>query len=251
MISRHRPYRPLRASMLSVLVSMLWLTGCASVSDTSLPNRPEAANAYTQLGVAYLERDNISRALNALDRALEIDPEHPEALQALALVYQQQGETALANGYFQKALVADPDFTQARNNYAAFLYQQAAYARACEQLEKASKDAQYARRAQLFTNLGQCYLAIDKVDPARASFQRAQQIDPRHARSYFLLAELEFSQGNISRAWPPLQTFIQLAGPSRDALELAIELANARGEFDKAADYLRQLGQFNQASHDN
>jgi type IV pilus assembly protein PilF len=231
--------------MLTVLVSTLWLAGCASLSDTPSENQPEAANAYTQLGVAYLERDNLSRALNALDRALEIDPNHPEALQALALVYQQQGETALAGEHFQKALDAAPDFTQARNNYAAFLYQQTDYQRACEQLEKASQDAQYVRRAQLFTNLGQCYTAQEEIDRARASFTRAQQIDPRHARSYLLLAELEFSQGNTSQAWPPLQTFMQLAAPNREALELATEIANAHGEFDKAADYQRQLGQLN------
>ncbi|WP_075878756.1 type IV pilus biogenesis/stability protein PilW [Vreelandella massiliensis] len=245
MISRRRPHRPLRAPMLTVLVSTLWLAGCASVSETSPGNPPEAVSAYTRLGVAYLERENLMRALNALDRALEIDPEHPEALQALALVYQRQGEEALADEHFQKALEAAPDFTQARNNYAAFLYQQAEYPRACEQLERASNDAQYARRAQLFTNLGQCYNALEKTDKARASFKRAQQIDPRHARSYFLLAELEFSQGNISKAWPPLQTFMQLSAPDREALEMAIEMAKARGEFDKAADYQRQLGQLN------
>lgn len=245
MISRRRPNRPLRAPMLTVIVSSLWLAGCASLSDTSSENQPEAVNAYTQLGVAYLERENLTRALSALDHALEINPEHPEALQALALVYQQQGEAALADKHFQKALDAAPNFTQARNNYAAFLYQQADYSRACEQLEKASGDAQYARRAQLFTNLGQCYTALGDTQRARESFERAQQIDPRHARSYFLLAELAFSQGNISQAWPPLQTFMQLAAPNREALELAIDIANARGEFDKVADYQRQLGKLN------
>ncbi|MFW7344235.1 tetratricopeptide repeat protein, partial [Pollutimonas sp. H1-120] len=89
--------------------------------------------AYAQLGVAYLERDNLPRALSALDRALELDARHPEALQAIALVYQQQGERDLANRYFQQALSASPSFTRARNNYAAFLYQQGRYPEACEQ----------------------------------------------------------------------------------------------------------------------
>lgn len=154
--------------MLSVLAGSLLLAGCATsgqgISDDA---NPDAAEAYTQLGVAYLERDNLPRALNALDRALELDPRHPEALQALALVYQQQGESDLANRYFQQALNAAPSFTRARNNYAAFLYQQAQFSQACEQLEIASQDAQYANRAQLFTNLGQCYLAIDEFDKAR------------------------------------------------------------------------------------
>ncbi|MDC6711085.1 tetratricopeptide repeat protein, partial [Leclercia adecarboxylata] len=121
--------------MLTVLIGSLWLVGCASSNTLTPQANPAAADAYTQLGVAYLERDNLPRSLNALDRAIEIAPRHAEALQALALVYQQQGEYALANDYFQQAVTAEPDFTRARNNYAAFLYGRGQYNAACEQLE--------------------------------------------------------------------------------------------------------------------
>ncbi|HSP32448.1 MAG TPA: type IV pilus biogenesis/stability protein PilW, partial [Halomonas sp.] len=203
---------------------------------------PAAADAYTQLGVAYLERDNLPRALNALDRALEIAPRHAEALQGLALVYQRQGENALADDYFKQAVNAEPDFTRARNNYAAFLYGRGQYDAACEQLEIASQDAQYANRAQLFTNLGQCYLALEDFDKARARLQRAQRIDPRNPRGYLMLAELEYSQGNYPQAWAPLQTYFQLAEPDQAALEMAVDIANARGEHSAAAEYQRLLG---------
>ncbi|MFI8750905.1 type IV pilus biogenesis/stability protein PilW [Vreelandella lionensis] len=242
MIGHRRRITLFRMPMLSVLAGSLLLAGCATsgqgISDDA---NPDAAEAYTQLGVAYLERDNLPRALNALDRALELDPRHPEALQALALVYQQQGESDLANRYFQQALNAAPSFTRARNNYAAFLYQQAQFSQACEQLEIASQDAQYANRAQLFTNLGQCYLAIDEFDKARERLQRAQNIDPRNPRGYLMLAELEVSQGNYDQAWAPLQNYLQLAGPDPAALELAIDVALARGDDAAAADYQRLL----------
>ncbi|GEN28008.1 type IV pilus biogenesis/stability protein PilW [Halovibrio variabilis] len=242
MIACRRRQHPLRVPMLTVLIGSLWLAGCASSNTLTAQDSPAAADAYTQLGVAYLERDNLPRALNALDRALEIAPRHAEALQALALVYQRQGESELANDYFQQAVNADPDFTRARNNYAAFLYAQGQFNAACEQLETASEDAQYANRAQLFTNLGQCYLALDEFDKARARLQRAQSIDPRNPRGYLMLAELEYSQGNYPQAWAPLQTYLQLAEPNRAALEMAVEIAQARGDHSVAADYQRQLG---------
>ncbi|BCB61054.1 type IV pilus biogenesis/stability protein PilW [Halomonas sp. A020] len=228
--------------MLSVLAGSLLLAGCATSGQAVRSDaNPAAVEAYTQLGVAYLERDNLTRALNALDRALELNPRHPEALQALALVYQQQGESELANRYFEQALDAEPSFTRARNNYAAFLYQQEQFPQACEQLERASQDAQYANRAQLFTNLGQCYLAIDELDKARERLQRAQSIDPRNPRGYLMLAELEISQGNYDQAWAPLQNYLQLAGPDPAALELAIDVALARGDDAAATDYQRLL----------
>ncbi len=242
MIGHRRRIISIRMPMLSVLAGSLLLAGCATSGQAVRSDaNPAAVEAYTQLGVAYLERDNLTRALNALDRALELNPRHPEALQALALVYQQQGESELANRYFEQALDAEPSFTRARNNYAAFLYQQEQFPQACEQLERASQDAQYANRAQLFTNLGQCYLAIDELDKARERLQRAQSIDPRNPRGYLMLAELEISQGNYDQAWAPLQNYLQLAGPEPAALELAIDVALARGDDAAATDYQRLL----------
>lgn len=245
MLFRRPLTRTCRMPVTWVLVSTLWLTGCASSSTLSTTARPDAGSAYTRLGVAYLEQNNLPRALNALDRAQELDANNPETLQALALVYQRQGEDALAAEYFQKALDAGADFTRARNNYAAFLYQRGDYKNACQQLETASEDAQYEHRARLFTNLGQCYIALDETRRARESLVRASKIDPRHASSYFYLAKLELSQGNNARAWPPLQRFFKLSRPTRDALEMAVTLARARGDNALAADYQQQLARMN------
>ncbi|TVP46920.1 MAG: type IV pilus biogenesis/stability protein PilW [Halomonas sp.] len=242
MTAHRKRQPPSGVPMLTVLIGSLWLAGCASSNSLSPAASTAAADAYTQLGVAYLERDNLPRALNALDRAIEIAPRHAEALQALALVYQQQGEYGLADNYFQQAVNAEPDFTRARNNYAAFLYGRGQYDAACNQLEIASQDAQYASRAQLFANLGQCYWALEEFDKARARLQRAQSIDPRNPRGYLMLAELEFSQGNYLQAWGPLQTYITLAEPDRETLEMAVDIAHARGDHSTAAEYQRQLG---------
>ncbi|WP_434984383.1 type IV pilus biogenesis/stability protein PilW [Vreelandella zhaodongensis] len=242
MTGHRRRIYPSRVPMLSVvLLSSMLLAGCATSGSAPNQANHEAADAYTQLGVAYLERGNLVRALSALERALEIDSRNAEALQALALVYQQQSENELASQYFQQAVQSAPSFTRARNNYAAFLYQQGHYNAACEQLETASQDAQYTNRAQLFTNLGQCYLAVDKIEEARKRLQRAVSIDPRGPRGYLLLAELEVSQGNYGQAWEPLQSYLQLAGQDPVALEMAVDIAHARGDHAAAANYQRLL----------
>ncbi|MBE0403194.1 MAG: type IV pilus biogenesis/stability protein PilW [Halomonas sp.] len=245
MICHYRRFNPFRVPMFAVLFSSVWLAGCATSNTLPSQASNDAKDAYTQLGVAYLERNNLPRARAALGHALEIDPHHAKALQALAMVYQQQGDIELADQYFKQAIDADPTFTRARNNYAAFLYQQGHIAAACDQLENASNDAQYANRAQLFTNLGQCYLALEEFDKARGRLARAQRIDPRQSRGYLTLAELEVSQGNYHEAWSPLHTYLQLAGPDRAALEMAIDIAHAQGDHATAADYQRQLGLMN------
>ncbi|MCK2184014.1 type IV pilus biogenesis/stability protein PilW [Halomonas getboli] len=219
-------------SVTVVLASALWLTGCATTQPGATAPEADTGDpvaAYTRLGTAYLERNNLPRALSALDRALEIDDDDPEALQAMAIVYQRQGEATLADRTFRRALDADPDLTRARNNYAAFLYDQGRLREACHQLEQATADTQYANRAQLFTNLGRCQRRIGDIEAARQSLLRAQDIDPRRAESYLRLAQLEFEQGRLARAEQQLQDYVRLAGPTPAARQLSADLANARG----------------------
>ncbi|XKE46003.1 type IV pilus biogenesis/stability protein PilW [Halomonas organivorans] len=214
-----------------LLASTLWLTGCASQPGPTTPSADaDPVDAYTRLGMAYLERDNLPRALSALDRALEIAPEDAEALQAMAIVYQRQGEAALADDSFRRALEAAPDLTRARNNYAAFLYDQGRIREACHQLEQAAADTQYANRAQLFTNLGQCQRRLGDLTAARESLMRAQSIDPRQPGSYLRLAQLDYEQGHYARAERQLETFMRLAGPTPAARRLARDLDQARGD---------------------
>lgn len=221
-----------------LLASALWLTGCATSPEAApaTSDTPDPVDAYTRLGMAYLERDNLPRALSALDRALAIAPDDAEALQAMAVVYQRQGESALADRTFRRALSADPELTRTRNNYAAFLYDQGRIREACRQLERAGADTQYANRAQLFTNLGRCQRRLGEVDAARESLERAQSIDPRRPESYLRLARLEHEQGYHARAERQLETFIRLAGSTPAARRLAGDLERARGDRVTASD---------------
>lgn len=230
-----------QAPAVAVLLGALWLAGCATQAGPFNGGEESPGDAYTQLGIAYLERGNLQRAMSSLDRALQLAPDDAEALQAMAMVYQRQGESELADETFRRALDADAGFTRARNNYAAFLYDRGRIREACDQLEQATRDTQYANRAQLFANLGQCQRELGDLDAARASLTRAQAIDPRSARSYFTLAELEHAQGNHARARNQLEVFMRLAGTSPAALLLARDIARAEGDQAAAAFYTEQL----------
>ncbi|WP_136247992.1 type IV pilus biogenesis/stability protein PilW [Halomonas borealis] len=223
-----RPHGSRQLSVTVVLASVLWLTGCATRPGVTAPQTDtgEPVAAYTRLGTAYLERNNLPRALSALDRALELDADAPEALQAMAIVYQRQGETSLAGETFRRALEAAPELTQARNNYAAFLYDQGRIREACQQLERATADTQYANRAQLFTNLGQCQRRRGDTQAARESLRRAQRIDPRRANSYLRLAQLEYDQGRYALAEQQLQGYRRRAGATPAAQRLSEDLAS-------------------------
>ncbi|QOR40120.1 type IV pilus biogenesis/stability protein PilW [Billgrantia diversa] len=223
------PYLPSRRMpLVAMVVVTLWLSGCASLAEQQDEAGP--TEAFTELGMAYLQRGNLPRAMAALNRALERDPDDPEALQAMAIVYQRQGEREQADKMFQRALAVDSDNSRARNNYAAFLYEYGQVRRACEQLELASRDTRYANRAQLFANLGQCQWDIGEIGEARHSLERARSLDPRNPRSYFTLAALELAQGNPDLARQQLEIFVGLAGMTPDARTLAQQIAAANAQ---------------------
>ncbi|MGM0784605.1 MAG: type IV pilus biogenesis/stability protein PilW [Pseudomonadota bacterium] len=226
------PPRSLPLPLAAVLAGSLWLGGCASTLERVDDADGGAAEAYTRLGVAYLERNNLPRAMSALDRALEHEPSSPEALQAMAVVYQRQGEDELADEAFQRALKSDPELTRARNNYAAFLYDRGRTAEACEQLERATQDTQYRRRAQLFANLGRCRREQGEFDAARTSLERAVSLDPRYAAAYLRLADLALAEGKPAQARRHLERYISLAGETAEARALANEIATARSTDD-------------------
>ncbi|GEN24139.1 type IV pilus biogenesis/stability protein PilW [Halomonas cupida] len=206
--------------VLSGLLILPGLTGCASQHSGPASQASDPVSAYRQLGEAYLQQDNLPRAMSALDRALAIDAADPGALQAMAMVYQRQGEEDLAEHYFSKALALDPNFTRARNNYAAFLYDQGRTSAACEQLEIAARDTHYVNRSRLFANLGRCEWELGDVASARQDLQRAQEMDSRQPLSYLTLAELEYAQGNLLRARSQLDRYVHLAGPTPAARHL-------------------------------
>ncbi|RAR60940.1 type IV pilus assembly protein PilF [Onishia taeanensis] len=241
MTRRHRrPAFAGRGALITTLLCMVWLGGCAAPASQQR-DQEDSAEAYTRLGTAYLERNNLPRATRALNNALKADPNDPEALQAMAMIFQRQGEATLASEYFRRALDAAPDLTRARNNFAAFLYAQGRTREACDQLALASEDTQYANRAQLFANLGQCQRELGNPVQAREALERAKVIDPRMTRSYLLLAQLDYAQGHQARAWDNIQAHMRLAGITPENLALARDIALARGDTEQADFYARQL----------
>ncbi|OHV07784.1 type IV pilus biogenesis/stability protein PilW [Kushneria phosphatilytica] len=212
-----------------VLIASTWVGGCATTTgDGHNRGKDEASGAYTRLGMAYLQRNDLERAQQALYHALDLSANDPDALQGLALLYQRQGEQDAAERYFRRALAADGEATRIRNNYAAFLYERGDIARACHQLEVATRDLRYDKRAQLYANLGQCRQQLGQLEQALAAWQRAQAIDPGLTRSYLTIARLALQLDDRTTASRQLARYEQMAGPDEQTRRLAQELSSGR-----------------------
>lgn len=239
-----------KSAHLMMILFTLFLFGCTAQPEQPEQSEPaieKSVNSYTQLGFAYLERNNTDRAKRAFVKALTLDDEAPDALHGMALIYQQEGEKKLAEEHFEKALDEGGQFSIARNNFAAFLYEQKRYAEACEQLKITVKDTLYTNRQLAFENLGLCQLRLGQTAEAERSFKRALQLDRNSGRALLELASLKYVQNSPLDAWGYLRQHLKVAKASERGLMLGIRLAEQLGKNAERSRYLSELSRLKQA----
>ncbi|WP_417586025.1 type IV pilus biogenesis/stability protein PilW [Nitrincola sp.] len=188
--------------LIGIVFMLVSLSGC-SVSDTR--NNPEATpeaalQAYTQLGVQYLQSGDTVNAKSSLQRAVGISERYAPAQNALALVFQAEREFVLAEKYYRRAIDLEPMNAMFHNNYGAFLFSLGRYTEACHEFSRATEDPFYASRAQAFENMGRCYRSLGRNDVAEHALRRALDIQRDRPYAQVALADLLLEQGNTAEA---------------------------------------------------
>ena len=125
---------------------------------------PEHSIALQNLGSAYRQKKDWSRAKATLERALALNPDDPEANYSLGMVYAQQNDTDRAYDYLQKAIAARPGYPEALNN------------------------------------LGILYLRTHRLDDAIKSFEQSIRLAPAYDQAYLNLARVYVIEGNREKA---------------------------------------------------
>ncbi len=82
---------------------------------------PAYPNAYTNLGLLYLQKNEIEEARKAFILAIENNTRDAIAYNHLAIVEREQGNFKQARGYYQQAIDADPDYVNAYLNLGILL----------------------------------------------------------------------------------------------------------------------------------
>lgn len=199
--------------------------------------RQDSVASYVKLGLGYLRDDNREGARYNLQKALALDGRSPAAHNGMALLYQLEKESGLAEKHYLQALDYDGEFTRARNNYAMFLAGEGQYEKAYEQLQIASGDLDYPRRARVFLSLGQAASQLGKTEEAVIAWEKSLALNPRMVPAHLELAELKFTQKDFVAAKRHLDFYHRAVGPTARGLWLGIrldrEFANKDGEASK------------------
>jgi type IV pilus assembly protein PilF len=217
------------------------LTHCASFSSSSTdpfsqeqdnikkPNKT-AANYNLQLGVAYLNNQNIKRAKEKFLLALQQAPNWPPALEGMGLYLETTGEPELAKAYYLKAIKLDPKTGRSHNNYGTFLCRQKHYPEAIEEFKLAVSDPAYLNTAEAYENAAMCAELIPEKTLAHEYYEKAYYRDPLRPLPLLKLAGYLYEEKTYEKASRYLDMFNEVSEPSAQSLWLEIEIARATGK---------------------
>lgn len=232
------------SGLVVLLATAVLLSGCASNTANTAAGRSteETLEAYTSLGVQYLQAGNTVNAKLSLQRALELDDDYAPALSALALAFQSEQEYELAERYFRLALDAAPESARIHNNFGTFLFSQQRHEEACQQFAMASEDAFYPRRDWALENLGRCNELTGRQADAEEAYSRALAVNGNRPLSLVRLGLLEMEKGDVASASRRFNRFLMLVEQRRTdhtaaSLWLGIQLARVERNTSKASTY--------------
>lgn len=224
------------------LGAALMLVGCSSGPDLDDNARRRLLQIHTELGVAYLQRNQPEIAQRELEKALAIDSDDVNANNAMALLQSRLKRYDDADKYFRRAVSARPPNPEAHNNYGVFLCEQGRIDAAEEQFKRALADPLYKTPDLANLNAGLCLMKKPVPQAAAAYFKAALEANPKLAPALMQMAKISFDSGNTLSARGYMQRYFEVAPDSPESLWLAVTIEQALGtNKDLQASYALRL----------
>ncbi|MFY9556312.1 MAG: fused MFS/spermidine synthase [Blastocatellia bacterium] len=172
-------------------------SGAIESWQTALALNPNHFFTLIDLGKLYLTRQDVTRSVPYLERAIQVDPKSARAHHLRGLAFQASGDNANAALEYRKAL---PDAQYARSvqpfylNFGTALMQIGFYDEAAQMLEEFTKLApnDFEGRFQLGAAYEiQSERSLDDATTRRAveELKLALSIQPRHAMAHYYLSK--------------------------------------------------------------
>jgi type IV pilus assembly protein PilF len=212
------------------------------VTGTATPaQRAAAAHVNVQLGLGYLQEDNLPIAKEKLERASSEDPDLPELHGAMALLDQRLGKDKEADKEFRAALQASPNDPSLLNNYAVFLCSHGRADEGVRNFEHAASNPLYPTPWAAYTNAGVCMRAAHRDSEAAARFDRALRSNPAYSEAVFQASTLDLSLEKYGDARLRIDLFLLSNPPTPDLLLLAWRVAQAQNDSTAQQRYAARL----------
>ncbi|MDZ4203155.1 MAG: sulfotransferase [Gallionella sp.] len=201
---------------------------------------PRMAMAYSNLGIAYYDCKNYDQAEACQQRALAIEPDFAPSLNNVGSIYRERGDHRMALDYFRKAAAANPNYLEPLNNLGALLLEEDCIPEAIETLKKALR--LHPDYPESICNMGGIHLAQDEHEIALAYFKRALALRPVYLEAQMGLAKTLQAMELLQDAEMSAQRALQIDNNSAKAHALLGSIYAETGRpIPAEAEYERAL----------
>ncbi len=231
----------MRIEFLIAILLVLLLSSCVTV-DQDIDNK-KASAINVQLGIGYLQQNNLEIANEKLLKALEQDPKSSSAHNAYAMLQDRLLVKDKAAYHYEKATSLDPSDSQAANNYGTFLCRNNQEAKSEKYFLRAIKNPLYRTPEYAYTNAALCLLRIKQRDKAIIYLTKALAANSNFPTALAAMAKITFEDQNFKQAKIYLDHYHLVARPSARSLWLTIQTELALGsnyDVDELAAQLRK-----------
>jgi len=234
----------LRTEKLVVLILVLGLLQACVTVDPSKGKNEKASVINVQLGIGYLQQNNLELASEKLTKALRQDPNSASAHNAFAILQDRLLQADKAEYHYKKATSLDPKDSQANNNYGAFLCRNGRELESEEYFVRAVDNPLYSTPEYAYTNAAICLLKVNQRDSARKYLRKALAAKIDFAAALLTMGELEFNEGNHPSAKLYLDRYHLAAQANAKSLWLAIRIALELNSDGDVAELSQRLAEF-------
>ncbi len=220
-----------------------WVEPARKNCQLALALNNQIAPVYLTLGIIEEGAGHHELALDALEKARQLEPANPSVFSELGAVHEAMGKLDLAESSFQAATKLRPDDWTSLNSLGGFYYRQGRYRDAIPLFVKVTELA--PANSQGYTNLGATNAMLGQNDAAADSFKQSIALRPT-ASAYTNLGTIYYFQGRCAEAVPQMKQASDLAPNSEQMwgnLGDAYACANRKADANLAYQRAVQLGQ--------
>ena len=225
---------------------LLGLLQACYVPVNPQPSQNEKASKINvQLGIGYLQQNNLELANEKLSKAIRQNPDSAPAHNAFAILQDRLRQTEKAEYHYKEATSLDPENSQAANNYGAFLCRHGRERESEKYFLQALKNPLYSTPEVAYTNAALCLLQLGEAKEtqrAKEYLNKAIAVNSDYGPALLVMANLLFEEGEYAAAKPYLDHYSLVARASARSLWLAIRNTlqlDSKGNVDELA---RRLG---------
>ncbi len=171
--------------------------GAVAALDIAVARAPHSALAQMNLGSALQQIGRLEEAADRFARSIALAPDLAPAHKNLGVTTQQLGRFDEAATHYRRALTLVPDDPDVLTNLGVALTRQGQVAAALVVHDRAVMVAPH--QAASWLNRGTTLQALGQLEDARASFARAQTIEPG-PKPHTALGSIAAEQGDFSQA---------------------------------------------------